>query len=269
VSTAPSDNFEEVGKGSLFGRGTMQRGVIDTATVSANKFALQLADVLADVSKPSKERCDRIFSDKGYKGGLVQAETVFTSAAPFNAYEMKRRLMHGPVVGTVRLSWEFQTFTGSLFNPAGKQTFCRRAKVADVNDYCDPARAEKWDAEQRAQQVRPAGMDRESWVDTWYNHFVTVHGWGVKRGQGENSGVRYFVVENSWGRIYENDASAGNNGAGSFYRVNHFYGNGDGKDHLIGKNHFLLIAEDAAGEGGLEITSREVYMATFSPPKKN
>jgi hypothetical protein len=229
----------------------------------AIKLAAIRANLVADVSKPKKASCDKIFSDSDYTNMLVQAKSVHYSSAPYSAEAVKRRLLFGPVVGTVRLTWEFQSFTGSLFNPGATQTFCRRAKADDANDYCDPARRGQWDAGQQAQQAQPAGADRESWADTWYNHFVTLHGWGVKRGEGGGQDVRYFVVENSWGRIYANDPSAGNNGAGANYRGNHNYGAIPELQRLVGKNHFVLIAEDAAGAGGLEITTREVYSASF------
>jgi hypothetical protein len=263
--TPMSDQYDSIvpKKYSKFGFGSLERGNTDEVSMAALKIASRNADVVADVSKPSIKSCEKVFSDRDYTSMLVQAKSVHYSSAPYSAEAVKRRLLFGPVVGTVRLTWEFQSFTGSLFNPGATQTFCRRAKADDANDYCDPARRGQWDAGQQAQQAQPAGADRESWADTWYNHFVTLHGWGVKRGEGGGQGVRYFVVENSWGRIYANDPSAGNNGAGTNYRENHFYGAASDLQRLVGKNHFVLIAEDAAGAGGLEITTREVYSASF------
>jgi hypothetical protein len=127
----------------------------------------------------------------------------------------------------------------------------------DTNDYCDPAKKKDWDDDQRSQQNdAPEG--------TWYNHFVTLHGWGV------NDGTKYWVVENSWGMIYENDPKVGNNGAGIaykpfFYRVNEE----KNKETIRDKNHFVLIADGVAGQSGLEMTTREVYRPVLAKEEMN
>jgi hypothetical protein len=169
--------------------------------------------------------------------------TVADYAASRN---LKKSLQSGPVVASIRLTWEFLTFTGSLFNPSGTQTFCRLSKQGDNDDYCDPSRSASWDKVQRDEQT-----NRNE--DVWYNHFVTLHGWGVK------NSVPYWVVENSWGRIYENDASDEivNNGAGGNYVSSSRI------ESQRGKNHFLLVADRVAGKGGLEMTNREVYYPIF------
>jgi hypothetical protein len=218
-------------------------------------------DEVIDVSKPLRDYCKFIFFTNAYRKNLVPASEITFSSAPHTNEKMRARLVSsGPVVGTIRLTWEFQNFAGSLFNPAGKMTFCRLFRPKDPNDYCSPENRAKWDAAQLEQQTT---LDDT----TWYNHFVTVHGWGVKKFAGPGGeNVPYWVVENSWGRIYDNDASLGNNGAGKRYDpLTHLSGSKKKSDAkkkgLVNKNHFLLIAQRVAGAGHLELTSREVYAA--------
>jgi hypothetical protein len=201
---------------------------------------------LLDPSRPSVANCLAVMGKRGFFSNLVTVGEVLVSSAPHTREKLQRRLHKGgPVIGSVRLTWDFLVFQGSLFNPPGKQTFCRMYRAGDPEDYCDPRSAQRWDQEQRDQQAMPQAVARDAWVDTWYNHFVTLHGWGRTR-----EGVPYWVVENSWGRIYANDPALGNNGAGPRY--------GAGK---TGLNSFLLVADRVAGAGGLEVTSREVFMA--------
>lgn len=111
-------------------------------------------------------------------------------------------------------------------------------------------------------------MSRDDWEETWYNHFITVHGWGVKKSGDGGEGIPYWVVENSWGRIYDNDAAMSNNGSGGWY----VFSEGDVPmedqtvESLRKKNHFVLIADRVAGRGGLEFTSREVFYARDFEP---
>jgi hypothetical protein len=218
------------------------------------KGVLSKWNQVVDVSKPEPEKCAEIFADASYAANLVKVQGVFFSSAPYRPERLKLQLKHGPVVGTVRLTWEFLIFTGSLFDPA-QQTFCRRSRPSDANDYCDPARRAQWDSEQSEQQGSAADKD------DWYNHFVTIHGWGVAKGNDRGiAATPYWVVENSWGRIYENRASLGNNGAGKRYNVqNNLYTDRPDQVELMKRNHFLLVAHRVAGSGGLEIISRETY----------
>ncbi len=127
-------------------------------------------------------------------------------------------------------------------------------KAGDTEDMCDPRRSAQWDKAQRDQQAVdiPAGMSsRDEFMDTWYNHFVTLHGWGVKK-TSEGDAVPYWVVENSWGEIYSNDPTLHNNGAGPNF--------GEGR-----KNSFVLIADAVAGRGGLEFINRKLFSA--APPE--
>jgi hypothetical protein len=212
-------------------------------------------DFFVDISKPKVQFCRSVFS-----GGKFVFPPAVRVVDYVESRNLKRALLSGPAVATVRLTWEFQANTASLFNPSGTQTYCRQSKAGDSNDYCDPARKDDlWDQEQRDQQSSDAGED------TWYNHFVTLHGWGVKKSlSGEN--VPYWVVENSWGRIYENDNSPQivNNGAGKRY-VSSDKHNPQKNDSVVtderSKNHFLLVADKVAGEGGLEMTNRAVFYA--------
>jgi hypothetical protein len=208
-------------------------------------------ETVANPSNPTREKCDILLFNDQYKENLVRAPEVAASSPPFGGLDLRRRLVvGGPVVATIRLSWEFLIFNGSLFNPSGRMTFCRMFQEADAEDYCDPARKSSWDDAQRQQQVQgtPDGMGREDWEDTWYNHFVTLHGYGST-----SDGVKYWVVENSWGAIYANDATLNNNGAGKNYRMK----------NNAPLNHFVLIADGIAGRGGLEMTSRTVFFALY------
>jgi hypothetical protein len=207
-------------------------------------------DQYIDISRPSQYNCNEIF--------MIRENFKFSPAQKINDYveskNLKKTLLSGPAIASIRLTWEFQAFTGSLFNPNEKQTFCRQSKPSDRNNYCDPARSGAWDEAQKAEQ---GNADQ----DTWYNHFVTLHGWGVKTtSEGD---VPYWVVENSWGRIYENDASPQvvNNGAGKEYWI----GQPDTIKYKVlnhyRKNQFVLVADRVAGKGGLEMTSRAVFYA--------
>jgi hypothetical protein len=88
-------------------------------------------------------------------------------------------------------------------------------------------------------------MSYDDFSDTWYNHFVTVHGWGLTADR-----TPYWVIENSWGNIYENDPSLGNNGAGTNYN-----------ETVTQLSVFTTIADEVAGRGGLEMTSRQTFFA--------
>jgi hypothetical protein len=200
--------------------------------------------LLSDPSRPTVSNCQMMLSKKGFETYVGKVSEVVATAAPFSGDKIKRRIRAGgPVIGTIRLTWEFLNFDGSLFNPPGKQTFCRLFKTGDPDDFCDPRKSARWDKAQRDQQkMQPEGMSRDDFMETWYNHFVVLHGWGKNAG-----GVEYWVVENSWGHMYENDPSLANNGIGENY--------------VSGRNAFLLIANRVAGAGGLEITSREIFYA--------
>ncbi len=201
--------------------------------------------IFIDISKPNPKFCRWVFFEKKVFPNTVKVEDYVVSTNP------KKALLAGPAVATIRLTWEFQTFTGSLFNPRETQTFCRQSKDGDSNDYCDPAKKLRhWDQEQHDQQKPDASED------SWYNHFVALHGWGVKTTP-TGEAIRYWIVENSWGRIYENDNSPDvvNNGAGKDYVSS------SKVISQVGKNHFVLVADRVAGKGGLEMTNREVFYA--------
>ncbi len=209
------------------------------AAAKAATEAEEIAKGIVDISRPKVSSCEKLSERRVFE----KRASVFVSDYVASR-DLKKSLLSGPVVATIRLTWEFQIFTGSLFNPEKKLTFCRMSRPSDSNDYCDPARKKAWDKEQRAQQKKNAPED------TWYNHFVTLHGWGVK------DNVDYWIVENSWGRIYVNDPKVDNNGAGREYKP-FFYRNW--KAIHDDKNHFVLIANSVAGKGGLEMTTRNVY----------
>ncbi len=201
------------------------------------------ASGVVDISKPEVSSCKSLSQERVF-GNRTEGISDYVFAP-----DLEESLRSGPVVATIRLTWEFQEFTGSLFNPEGKQTFCRESKEGDKNDYCDPTKTPASDTAQLNQQKSDAPDD------TWYNHFVTLHGWGVK------NGVKYWVVETSWGRIYDNDPEVDNNGAGKAYKPFFYRFDEKGEKRTIHdkKNHFVLIADRVAGKGGLEMTTRDVY----------
>jgi hypothetical protein len=173
---------------------------------------------VTDISRPSEKKCREIFG-RNY-------------LEEFLRYEFGQNLVSVP-----KIMMSAAPHTSSLFNPTAPQTFCRLYKVGDPDDFCDPGKSDRWDQAQRDQQVMPAGVSREDYSDTWYNHFITLHGWGQSP-----EGIKYWTVENSWGAIYEINPSFGNK-----------------KETWT---TFTSVADAVAGLGGLEITSREVYFAS-------
>ncbi len=218
-----------------------------TVGMMAMEGMSRVIEGIVDISKPDVSSCQTLFRDGFFK---ERAKGIISEYAP--SRDLKNSLLSGPVVATIRLTWQFQVFNGTLFNPEGNQTFCRQSKIGDKNDYCDPAKTLASDTAQLDQQKSDAPEE------TWYNHFVTVHGWGSKTTH--EGPVPYWIVENSWGRIYDNDPEVDNNGAGKAYRP-FFYQSEkwNGEKIYDSKNHFVLIADRVAGQGGLEMTNREVY----------
>ncbi len=102
----------------------------------------KMLDGLVDISKPEVKSCDRVF-----QGNYLKTRQPVKVENYVSSMNHKKSLLSGPVIASIRLTWEFQSFTGSLFNPKGTQTFCRMSKQGDDNDYCDPARKNAWDKE--------------------------------------------------------------------------------------------------------------------------
>jgi hypothetical protein len=117
----------------------------DNANPSSSLRKFVRRSKITNVADPNKENCRLVLGSSSFTDNVVIVPGVVSTAPPFTADVLKRRLLRGPVIGTIRLTWEFLLHTAALFHPKREQTFCRIYKTGDPEDYCDPARRATWD----------------------------------------------------------------------------------------------------------------------------
>jgi hypothetical protein len=192
-----------------------------------------------DISKPSRAFCKDVNEISNPYKVFGTPVMVGNEVEPIaNAIAKKKRsiLNSGPIVVTIRLTAEFLENTNFYFNPTDYHFCALRAAKCERTP------------ETKAASARPSGMSLEEYQDTWYNHFVVLHGWGKLA----NSGDDFWVIENSWGPIYQYPsagvASAFLGSTRAFLPENN-------------KSNFLIILDRDAGKDRLEMTTRPGFAA--------